>query len=65
MQLEVPGKIDHVVCANGRRKLAWDSAEEYPVEFNPYSLQLCSEMKSKRVVVQAMEVYKQREKNQK
>lgn len=65
VRFEVPGKLDHVVFVDGRRSLVWDNEEGYPVALNPDSLCLCSGLKSKDVVVSAMEMVTQRgKKNQ-
>ena len=62
VQFEVPGKLNHAVCVDGRRKLVWDNEQGYPVELNPDSLRLCTSMKGGNVTVRAMEMVKQREK---
>lgn len=60
VQFVVPEKVELVV--DGRRRLVWDSKEEYPIELNADSLRFCSEAESRNVRVCAMEMIQQHKK---
>lgn len=50
------------VCVDGRRRLVWDSTEEYLIKLDAESLSFCSKAWSRNVLVRAMEIGQQREK---
>lgn len=62
VQFDLPGKVDHVVCVDGRRGIIWDNEEKYPLLLNKDSLRLCSGTKSKKARVRAMMMVTQRQK---
>lgn len=64
VQFVLPGKVVHTVCVDFRRSAVWDiSEEDYPVQFNADSLQLCCGVKAtNNVQMRVLEVKKQREK---
>ena len=66
VQFDIPGKLDHTVCVDGRRRVVWDNGKECPLELNPNSLRLCRGVKKriKSVTVCVREMVKKFEKKE-
>ena len=59
VQFLILEKFDLPVCVHGRRRLMWDSEQEFPLELNYDSLRMCSGVVSRKVRLLAMKMVKQ------
>ena len=54
----VTGKLDHVVCVDGRRKLICDNEETHAFDLTADSLCFCVRLKTSKVEDRAMQMVK-------